>query len=41
MITTESWPPGDLGDLNSFFAWRTGKARFSVISSFKEYGMSE
>lgn len=38
---SKSWPSGDLGDLYSFFAWRTGRARFGDISSFKEHGTAE
>lgn len=42
-VTPKSWPPGhgDLGDLHSFVAWRTGNARLSDISSFKKNGRAE
>lgn len=39
-MTPKSWPSvhGDLADPHYFFAWRTGRARFGDISSFKEHG---
>lgn len=41
VVTPKSWPPGDLDNLYSFFAWRTGRARFGDISSIKEHGTTE